>query len=258
MTFRVSLNEGIVWVTGASSGIGRAVALEFARRGYIVVATARSDSKLIELAIEHENIRYIPADVTNRKSMEEVVRIIEQLYGPIVLAFLNAGGFFAGKAPFDDAFRKTIDLNFGGIVNCLEQLVPSMIKNKKGHIVLMSSVTGFGGMPYFSPDYIVAKGSVILLAESIMHQLESKNIRIQIVTPSFIDTGLISKVIFNTPFIVETEKAAKIIVDGIHNKGFEITFPKITSYFLKLLNLFPYPIYFKLIKYVMKKINKRG
>jgi NAD(P)-dependent dehydrogenase (short-subunit alcohol dehydrogenase family) len=253
--YRVKPNDGVVWITGASSGIGRAVAIELAQKGYTVAVTARRQEKLIDFG--YDNIHAYAGDVTSRKSMKQVVSNIEQDLGPINLAFLNAGGFFANKAPFDDAFRKTIDLNFGGVINGLEQIYPCMHERKKGHIVLMSSVTGFGGIPDFSTDYVVSKSAIIVLAESLMYQFKSKNIRLQIVTPSFIETGLISKKIYNTPFNVSLERAAKLITNGIERGGFEITFPKITAWTLKFIHAMPYPIYFKLIKFTMSKINRR-
>jgi short-subunit dehydrogenase len=247
----------IVLITGASKGIGRATAIEMANLGYEVVAVARSEEKLKELASSNRNITYFVADVTDRNQINNTIHTIEVLKGPIDIAFLNAGGFVSGKpAWFGDAFRETIDLNFGGTVNCLEAIVPHMVNRKKGHIILMSSVTAYSGLPMFSPEYSISKSAILMLAETFYEKLKKKNIKLQIVCPSFIDTGLMSKRIFNMPFIVSPEKAAKKIVNGIKSNKFEIAFPWPTVLYLKLISILPYPICFWFSKYTMGKIRK--
>ena len=137
MTYRANPRDGIAWVTGASSGIGRGVALELARRGYVVAASARRADELQSLASEAAGlagrIEPAPVDVTDREAMAKVVADIEAR-APIALAFLNAGGSF-DDAPGDfggDGFRKTFELNVFGVVNGLNPLMNAMKAQGQG------------------------------------------------------------------------------------------------------------------------------
>jgi short-subunit dehydrogenase len=256
--YKAKPEDGVVWITGASRGIGRATALEMANRGYKVVVTARTESDLRELANSHENINYISADVTNRSSMRALVDLIETIIGPISLAFLNAGGhFMAGADMFGDSFRKSMDLNFYGALNCVEFLLPKMLKRKQGQIVFMSSVSGYGGLPLFNPAYIVSKSATITLAESMKQQLEDRNINVQVVCSGFVSTSLIPRKVIKTPFVVTAEEAAKIIVDGLNSNKFEITFPKFGVFLMKLTNIMPYWLYFLIVKLGIKYVIRK-
>lgn len=143
--------DGVAWVTGASSGIGRGVALELARRGYTVAVTARRVEALEALIAEAGGapgrIVAHAGDVTDSERMAEVVDTIARVHGPIVLAFLNAGGSFSGgEAAFDAAIaRKTLDLNLGGVINCLGPLIAPMTARGMGQIAINASIAGYGG-----------------------------------------------------------------------------------------------------------------
>lgn len=242
----------VVWITGGSKGIGKATAIEMAKNGYKVVVTARNP-----VSFDQPNIEVVLGDVTDRKRISEIVDYIENKYGKISIAFLNAGGYYKSNTNmFSDPFRKTVDLNLNGVVNCLEFLLPKMIKQKEGHLIFMSSISGYGGIPNFNCAYALTKAAIINLAESLKLQLENRNIKVQVVSPSFVDTGLISKKVFNMPFLVTPEKAAKIIFRDINKNKFEICFPKSVVYFIKAMNLMPYPVYFYLIKKLFNFLKK--
>ena len=141
MTYRASPADGSAWVTGASSGVGRAVALELARRGYLVVASARRSDALQALARDAAGlagrIEPHPVDVTDRDAMAKAVAEIESR-GPIALAFLNAGGSFADAAGDfgGEGFRQTFELNVFGVVNGLNPVMRAMKPRGKGQIAI--------------------------------------------------------------------------------------------------------------------------
>jgi short-subunit dehydrogenase len=256
MTFRAKPEDGIVWITGASRGIGRATAIKMANLGYKVAVTARSFDALYELDRDYENITAYPGDITDREDMKLLVEQIEEI-GPISLAILNAGGNIKSNgATFGNSFRDTIDLNFTGTINCLEYIVPLMIKRRKGQIAVMSSISAYGGLPMFGEAYITSKAALISLCECIQPQLERKNVNVQIICPSFVDTGLISRKIFNTPLMISADKAADEIIKGLQKGGFEISFPKFVVFGFKLAQLLPYKLYFMAAKLFMSCIRK--
>ena len=147
MTYRANPRDGAAWVTGASSGIGRGVALELARRGYVVAASARRIDELQSLAREAAGlagrIEPAPVDVTNREAMAKVVADIEAR-GPIALAFLNAGGSFddASGDFGGEGFRKTFELNVFGVVNGLNPVMKAMKARGQGQIAINGSIAG--------------------------------------------------------------------------------------------------------------------
>jgi short-subunit dehydrogenase len=254
--YRSRPHDGVAWVTGASSGIGEALVGELVQLGYTVAVTSRNVEELNSLAKMYESrVIVFPGDITDRDQIESIVDEIES-HGPIVLAVLNAGGFHPNNGILGDGFRKTIDLNLMGTINCLEPVVQHMSKRGYGHVAVMASVSGYVALPFFGDGYVVSKSALIMLCETIKPKLDAKNIRLQIIVPSFISTTLLSQKVFNMPFVVNTEQAAKKIVNGIQTKGFEICFPKITAYWLKFIGLMPYLLYFPLLRITMFFIRR--
>lgn len=250
--------NGIVWITGASYGIGREIAIQLLKNNFTVAITARSENKLLEIKKEYPKALVFPGDILDVNRMNSIVTEIEKI-DPISLAILNAGGIFKNKrnSPLDESFKKTLDLNLNGTINCLDPVIKSMTKRKSGHIAIMSSVSGYSALPNFSDGYIVSKSSVIKIAELLKVSLKKFNIKVQLITPSFIDTGLISKKLFHTPFVYSTERSARIIIKGLSKNRFEIGFPKIAIIWFKTARMLPYSIYFAVSKFTMFVIRKK-
>ena len=250
--YRASPKDGIAWVTGASSGIGRGTVLELARRGYTVVATARRMGELETLVTESSGLsgRVIPeiGDVTDAEAMVQLVERLEREQGEIVLAFLNAGIYFPLRAsPFDaDGFRKTFNVNVLGTINGLAALLPRMTARKRGQIALNASVAGYGGLPR-AAAYAGSKAALIAMAESLKFDTDLIGINLQIVNPGFVETPLTALNDHPMPFLLKLDDASRRICDGFETGGFEITFPKRLAYILKALNMLPYSAYFSLI-----------
>ena len=141
--------ERVAWVTGAGSGIGRGLALRLARDGWTVAVSARSVSDLDSLAAESERIRVYPMDVTDRDAVFVGVQRIEAALGPIGLAVLNAGTYVpvSAKGFSAEKFGVNFTVNVQGTANCLEAVMAPMIARRAGHIAVVSSLTGYVGLP---------------------------------------------------------------------------------------------------------------
>jgi len=252
-TTRVSPVDGLAWITGASSGIGRAVALELARRGWRVAATARRAGELDNLAAEAAalglTILPCPGDVTDRAGLAKVVADVEANGGPIVLAMLNVGTFFPDDTGewAGDAFRQTYDVNLGGTLNALEPLLPRMIGRGTGQVAVVSSVAGYVGLPR-AAAYGSSKAALINMCESLRFGLEPLGVGVQVICPGFVHTPLTAKNDFKMPYLITAEKAAQEIVAGIERGEFEIHFPHAFTRRLKLLQLLPYRQYFAVVR----------
>jgi NAD(P)-dependent dehydrogenase (short-subunit alcohol dehydrogenase family) len=250
--YRANAKDGVAWVTGASSGIGRQLSLDLAGLGYTVAATARSEDKLARLAAESAGSpgRIIPftGDVTDQAAMERVVRAIELEAGPIALAILNAGAYFAARGDQLDpgSFVKTYAVNVLGVVNGLAPVIGRMKLRGRGHVAIIGSISGYGGLP-MAAAYGASKAALTHMAASLKFDLDPLNIRIQIINPGFVETPLTEKNKYPMPKIMQTDRAAHRIMTGLESGGFEVNFPRSVSRVFKLLNLLPYSLYFPLM-----------
>lgn len=244
---------GAVWITGASSGIGRAVAEHLRDRGFTIAVTARDEAALAELAAAPAanggRIVAYPGDVTDAARMADIVAAIEAAHGPLALAILNAGVYIpvAADEPLTvGPFATTFAVNLNGTVNALVPVLNLMRPRRRGHLVIVASVAGYGGLPT-SAAYGATKAGLINLAESLKFDLDNLGIRIQIVCPGFVDTAATKNNPFPMPHLMQVDDAAASLVEGLTSNDFEITFPKRFTRQLKLLRMLPYGLYFRLV-----------
>lgn len=254
--YRASAQDGIAWVTGASTGIGRQVALDLAREGYTVAATARGTDKLASLVTEAAQFggRVLPfaGDVTDRDAMAQVVTAIETELGPIVLAVLSAGTYVPARGDQLDpvTFVKTFETNVFGVFYSLVPLVARMQLRDRGQVAIVGSVTAYGGLPT-AAAYGASKAALNNMAESLKFDFDRMNIRIQMINPGFVATPLTAKNKFVMPALMTVEDASVRILRGLRSGGFEVTFPRRFTYVLKLINLLPHWLYFPLMSRAM-------
>jgi short-subunit dehydrogenase len=246
-------SAGCVWITGASSGLGRALARRMAADGWTVAASARGAEALAALAKGAEDrkgaIRAYPLDVTDAAAVPAVVAAIERDLGPIDQAVLNAGTHRPVRAADFRAadFRKLVDLNLMGTVHCLAALLPGMIARRGGHIAVVASVAGYRGLPT-SAAYGMTKAGLINMAEALKPELDGLGVRLQVVNPGFVRTPLTDKNPFPMPFLMEVEDAADALYRGLGSERFEIVFPRRFAYMLKVLRCLPAPLAFAITR----------
>lgn len=249
--YRANPKDGAAWVTGASAGIGRELALLLAARGYKVYASARSADELDAMAAAAPgpgSVLALPLDVTDREACAAAVERIVAESGALAVAVFNAGNFYPvqGFKLSHEPFDKSLAINVTGVMNGMIPAIEVMKKAGRGQIAAVSSSAGYGGLPK-SAAYGASKAGLINLCESLKFDLDRMNIRIQVVTPGFVDTPLTKKNDFPMPFLMPAGKAAKAFADGLERGGFDITFPKRFTFILKALNLLPYWLYFPVV-----------
>jgi len=246
-----------VWITGASSGIGRAVALEYARAGAVVAASARSAAALAALAGEPAaggRIHAFAVDVTDRAAMAATVARIEREHGAIELAILNAGTHQpVDGRDFDAAvFDRLIAVNLTGTVNGLAAILPLLVARRAGHVAVVASVAGYAGLPT-AAAYGATKAALINLTEALKFDLGPVGVRVSLVNPGFVRTPLTDQNEFAMPALMEVDDAARALVRGLAGAGFEVSFPRRFTYALKLIRLLPYRLYFPLMARITRK-----
>lgn len=258
MSFRAEPQDGVAFVTGASSGIGRAVALRLAQRGFTVAASARRAAELDALAAQNPRIFAFAGDVADRAGMAAIVAAIEAELGPVALAFLNAGVYFpTERAGFDvDVAWRTFEVNVGGALNCLGPLLAAMEGRRRGQIALTASLAGYGGVQG-SLAYGSSKAALIYIAEVLKLTYEAAGLTIQIVNPGFVETPMTEpNRDYEMPFIMSADKAATLICNGFERGGFEIAFPRRLTLAFKAARLLPYPLLFPLMRLATKRARR--
>ena len=243
------MNKKTIWITGGSTGIGKALAIKFANEGWNVAISARRENLLKEISDENENIYGYPLDVTDKSKCKEVFEKIKNKFQNVDICFFSTGTWNPKKEKDIDLeqIENVFKINFFGTLNSIKT-VEEYFKNKKeGMITIVSSIAGYRGLPN-STGYGPSKSALNNLAESLYFDFERFNVRVCLVSPGFIKTPMTDKNDFKMPFLKTTEYAAEKIYDGLINKNiFEIHFPKSLTLILKILSFLPSKIYFGLI-----------
>ncbi len=242
------------WITGASSGIGAALAIELAKSGTTVSVSARSTDKLNNLSAQQTGIHPVPLDVTDQEAVAAAVPLMEQAHGPIDLVVLNAGlwqpaeaGVFEGQAAV-----QSIEVNYLGVTHAIAAALPGMKQRGAGQIVIVSSVAGYRGLPksaYYGPT----KAALINLAETLQPELAPEGIKVQLINPGFVDTPMTKRNEFPMPFIMHVDDAVRHIRKGLHSNAFEIAFPWQLVTLLKVGRVLPYRLYLWLMSRIVAR-----
>ncbi len=247
-------NQKKIWITGASSGIGKAVAEKFAAEGWKVAVSARRKELLEDLA-KSENIFSFPLDITDQNQIKGVFRNILNEFGDLDICLFSSGTYDPRNEQSInvDKIKNVIDVNFLGVVNSVK-IVEDYFKNKKsGHISVVSSIASYRGLPN-SSGYGPSKAALTNFCESIYFDFKKFNVRISIVSPGFIKTPLTDKNEFPMPFLKTADYAAEKIFNGLVKSNlFEIHFPKGLTLILKFLRILPYKIYLFLVDKLVKR-----
>lgn len=251
--YRASPKDGVAWITGASTGIGRMLALDLARQGYRVVATSRDAEGLAALEREASglglSIAAVTCDVTDERDMDRVVATIENEIGPIVLAIFNAGVYSAtlGERLETSNFTTGFSINVLGVTNGLVPVADRMRDRGFGHIAIMGSVMSFYGLPT-AAAYGGTKAALNVIAQSLRYDFDRMNIRLQIINPGFVKTPLTARMRFRMPALMTPEDAARRIASGLRSGGFEVAFPRRLVWPMKALALLPAGLTYRIVR----------
>ena len=223
-------SDKVVLITGASSGIGRALSVELARRGARAGLLARREDLLQEVVAEIEThggkAIALPADVTDASAVRGAVDTLSQKFGPIDLVIANAGlgPTIAGAKLEPDGVAKVFSVNVMGVVNCVTAVIPQMLERGRGHLAVISSLAAYRGLAK-SAAYCSSKAAVSSLFESLRLDLQPEGIDVTIIHPGFIKTSLTAGRKKKLPFLMEVDAAAKIMIRAIEKRKKSYAFP---------------------------------
>lgn len=245
----MSVQGKYIWLIGASTGIGEALAKKLASQGAILALSARSKDKLDTLNQSLGGVhRVLPLDVANSQSMYDAANAQPQ----IDIIIFNAGTYTPMTVDdFDlQTCLNTIDVNLNGAFRLLDAVLPMLRDGRCKHLVMVSSVAAYRGMLH-SMAYGASKAALTNLVETLRVELAPRGVKIQLVSPGFVKTPLTDRNHFKMPMMISPERAAEHIARGIDSDDYEIHFPKGFTLFLKLLRILPSRLYFWLVKHVM-------
>ena len=245
-----------VWLIGASTGIGRATASALHARGARVIVSARNAKALDDFVAAHPGQTAaglptavaLPLDAGIEGAVQAAAETIFKT-SPIDFAVYCAGTYKELRATeFNlQTMLEHQRINYLGALYMLDAVLPHFLTRQSGHISLVSSVAGYGGLPK-SMAYGPTKAALINLAETLYLDLHSKNIGVSLICPGFVDTPLTAQNKFNMPALITPEEAAQEILKGWAKGEFEIHFPKRFTQWMKAIKMLPYRLYFTAIK----------
>jgi short-subunit dehydrogenase len=230
----------IAFVTGVSDGIGAAFTKILLENGWEVIGISRNQQKLNSFKKSINSISNVfksyKCDVQNI----EILKKIANENNAVTLLFLNAGIY----NPIDSSksnleiYKEHINVNLLGVINCYEAFLPKMLEEGDGKIIIMSSISGWIGLPK-AAAYGPTKAALRSFAQSIRYDLKPKGISVQVCSPGFVETSATSVNDFYMPGLMKVEDAAKLIFKNMFKKKFEFSFPFIFSLLMRILSVLP-------------------
>lgn len=240
-----------VWLVGASSGIGKALAQALAEAGAELALSARSEDKLKSLSESIGGAMVVPFDVTEEHGYARAWGRICEHWDRCDLVVFLAGAYRPTRAweLSDEVIVKTVETNLIATMRGVATVLPRFMDRGEGAFALVASVAGYGGLPQ-ACTYGPTKAALINFAETLFMDVREKGVDVYLVNPGFVETPLTANNEFEMPALMRPEEAAGAMLDGFARGQFEIHFPKRFSRVLKALRLLPRGLYFRLIKKV--------
>ena len=245
----MSWKNKVIFLTGASSGIGEGVALELAKRGATLGLLARRGAELQDLASRCEAAggpaRVYAVDVTDSDAVHSAAEKLVQEFGRIDVLIANAGiggNNSETRSLQPDAVKKVIDINLLGAANAVHAVLPAMLKNGSGQLVAISSLAGFRGLPK-SAAYSASKAGMTAFFESVRLDVQHQGVDVTIIQPGFIKTPLTAGRQNKMPFLMELEDAVRLIVRAIERKKKFAAFPWQLATIVRAGKVFPAWLY---------------
>ena len=249
-----------VLIIGGTFGIGYELSKKYLGKVQNLIILGRSEERFNQI---NEELKSPETKVYTKKldvtSISETSKVLSQVINDTkkIDLVIYSSGFYKPNNTFDvdlDLYRKTIEVNFLGLINVMSIILPLFKKQQSGHVAMISSLAGFFGLPN-SSGYGPSKAAMMNYSESIYNDCKKNNIAVSIINPGFVKTRLTDQNKFEMPFLMSAEKAADIIYKGLKKKKYDITFPFMMSLIFKTLKILPKPIFLFLIKYMVKTNN---
>jgi short-subunit dehydrogenase len=263
----MDFKDKVVLITGASSGIGRASAIQFAKKGAVIILIARNKDKLVQTDKDLKKFNVstfvCECDVSDKTQVEKMSKIVLEKYGSIDILVNNAGFAIYGSVSnlTIEEIESQMATNYFGMIYCIKNFLPSMIKKKMGHIVNVASVAGSFGLPGIA-SYCASKFAILGFSEGLKHELKGTGIGVTVVSPimvrtNFFDHSSFEKMPKYSPTSLNAETVANAILKASNSPRLEIIVPSVVRVVVWMKSTFPYLINPILGSAFKKQLNKR-
>lgn len=233
-----------IWLTGATSGIGEALAKRLLQDGHRVALTARRRDALEALAAPFENALVVPADLTDRASVREAGERIAAVFGGLELALLNAGTCeYLDARHFDiDLVERVLTTNLHGTLYAVDAALPLLRRARDAHrrpqLAAVSSASAYFPLPR-AEAYGASKAAISYFLASLRLDLAAEGIDVSLIHPGFVRTPLTERNDFPMPMRVEVDEAVEAILRGLEKRSLDIHFPRRFTWLVKLAGILP-------------------
>jgi short-subunit dehydrogenase len=255
----MSFANQVILITGAGQGIGRELARQFAAEGAKLagIDLDAEAMKSLEAELAGKPVACAVADVTDRAALLDTVRALEQRLGPIDLLIANAGiGRETSALNFDgDGFESHIRVNLIGVANSVAAVLPGMIERRSGHLVAMSSVASYRGLPRMG-GYCASKAGVNALCDALRVELKPYHIAVTAICPAWIRTPMTANVQGNLDGLLEVDDAVRRMIVAIRQRRAYCVFPAKAAWRVRLLRWLPTAISDWLVEKHFQKMMK--
>lgn len=240
-----------IWLTGATSGIGRALAERLLARGDRVALSGRDAAALDELAAGHDNALALPLDVTDRAAVRNAGQQLEAAFGGLDLVILNAGTCeYLDARDFDtDLVERVFAANFHGAIHCIDAALPLLrrARTQGGRPLLAATSSAAAYLPLpRSEAYGASKAALSHFLEALRLDLDAEGIDVSVIHPGFVRTPLTDRNDFAMPMRIEVDQAAEAILAGLARHRLDIHFPRCFTLLVKLAGILPAPLRYRL------------
>ena len=248
----MKFKDKVVLITGASSGIGEAASIEFAKNGSNLILVGRRIEKLLEvekkLSKYHVSTLVCPCDVSNKSQVKEMCKIVLEKFDTIDILVNNAGFAIYGKvSDLDiDEIESQMATNYFGMVYCIKNFLPKMLEQNSGHIVNVASVAASFGLPGIA-SYCASKFAMLGFSEGLQHELHDTKVGITVVSPIMVRTNFFDHPSFdiipkNSTTSISSESVAKAILKAANSSRLEIIVPSLVRGAIWAKHTFPFLI----------------
>lgn len=253
----MKLRGRTMWLIGASSGIGAALAPALAAEGVVLALSARREEELNRVAgrcTGGTRPLVKPLDVTQKDQIDRTYRALVETWGKVDIVFYNAGTWADARVEsFDtEGALNQIDVVYLGLVRVVGAAMPDMIARANGDIIGMASLAGYRGLPR-AAAYSSAKNAVNAFLQSIRIELKRHGVGVVTINPGFVRTPLTDRNTFRMPFLLTTDQAVEAIMKGLREGDEEIHFPRRLSWPLKVFAALPRPAFEAIARRFMTK-----
>ena len=247
-----------IWLVGASTGIGKALAIAYAKQGYRVFISARSQEKLMALAEPQQQgngeLIPLPLDITQQAAIAQAISIIQGYGTGLEKVIVNAGicEYVDDVIVDPNLFQRVMTTNVLSAIQISNHCMPLLTANSQ--LVFVSSSVTYQALPR-AHAYGASKVALRYFAECLKMDVQHQGVDVRVVSPGFVKTPLTDKNDFDMPLIIDSEEAAKRIIKGLNGKKFDIHFPKRFTLVLKLFSLLPNSLKFKILGKLTRQQN---